>query len=799
MNLRQSAFLTAIAAFTLGLTACGGGGSTPPPPAVTVSLSGAPSSLTTSATASITATASNGAMVTWSVTCAVSPCGTFSAATTASGAATTYTAPAAPTTVTITASVGSGTPGTAQIAITAPAISVAFNPSAPTSLSAGTTTPLTAVVTNDAKNAGVTWTVTCGSSGACGSFSPTSTASGTATTYTAPAAIPTGGTVTVTATSVTDTTKSQSATITITAPGITVALNPVPPTSLIVGATSSLTAVVSNDTKNGGVTWTVTCGSSGACGSFSSTSTASGTATTYTAPTAIPTGNTVTVTATSVTDTTKSQSATITITAILADGTYVYHFSGYDSTGPSFFVGAFTIAGGVITGGEQDFSDVNTIDPGQPLVASQCSLSTAGGNIQIVLATADTSLGVSGLETLRGTVVSASRVLINEFDTFGSATGSVDLQTSAAAPSGGYAFVVSGSDINGSVNPPIVTPTVLGGILNVSGSTISTTGSIFDYNVGGDVGQALLFTTGSTVSAPDSFGRVSFTLVPISTSGLPAFILTGYVVSPNQIQLVESQGQAQGDLLGDDLGGTALGQGSNTGNFSLTNLANTTYAFGTSGADVNGFVATLAGTFAFNGPTGGLGGNLTINNFTYFSGNTPSTLSAGSYTVDPTGRVTIGNVVAQPANATFTFQLYLDGNGNALELGADSVEVTEGPAYLQTSTSADFEGTYALVGEGNLNATNLPAWGAVGPVTVSSDSINGSTDYNAQGLTPTSAVTLTGTETSSTELMSLTGLDATAFTTSRSYNYIPIDGKRLFAIEIDGQQVGLLTLETISH
>jgi hypothetical protein len=39
-----------------------------------------------------------------------------------------------------------------------------------------TTTSLTAVVTNDSKNAGVTWSVTCGSS-QCGSISPTSTAS----------------------------------------------------------------------------------------------------------------------------------------------------------------------------------------------------------------------------------------------------------------------------------------------------------------------------------------------------------------------------------------------------------------------------------------------------------------------------------------------------------------------------------------------------------------------------------------------------------------------------------------------
>ena len=66
-------------------------------------------------------------------------------------------------------------------------------------------------------NAGVDWTVTCGSND-CGSFNPTHTASGAATTYTAPAAVPTGATVTIVATSTTDNTKSATAGITIAIP-----------------------------------------------------------------------------------------------------------------------------------------------------------------------------------------------------------------------------------------------------------------------------------------------------------------------------------------------------------------------------------------------------------------------------------------------------------------------------------------------------------------------------------------------------------------------------------------------------
>ena len=91
-----------------------------------------------------------------------------------------------------------------------PAITVTFTPSfePPTSMIVNEQCGIAATVTNDNKNAGVNWTVTCGSAGQCGSFSPLpSSASAVPVTYTAPAAIPNGKTVTVTATSVTDPTK----------------------------------------------------------------------------------------------------------------------------------------------------------------------------------------------------------------------------------------------------------------------------------------------------------------------------------------------------------------------------------------------------------------------------------------------------------------------------------------------------------------------------------------------------------------------------------------------------------------
>jgi hypothetical protein len=93
-------------------------------------------------------------------------------------------------------------------------ISVEFAPLPPTTLQIGSPEQLRVVLNNDTADAGVNWSVLCGSSD-CGSFDPVQTTSGVNTIYTAPATVPTGSTVQVTATSITDPTKAVSATISI--------------------------------------------------------------------------------------------------------------------------------------------------------------------------------------------------------------------------------------------------------------------------------------------------------------------------------------------------------------------------------------------------------------------------------------------------------------------------------------------------------------------------------------------------------------------------------------------------------
>jgi hypothetical protein len=680
-------------------------------------------------------------------------------------------------------------------------ISVTFLTAPVTSLNTSSSTGLTAVVNNDTNNAGVTWMVSCGGS-SCGTISPIQTASGASATYTAPSAVPTPATVTVTATSVTDNTKSISASITITASGppppISVTFVTQPPSSMVISTNTSMAASVSNDTKNGGVIWSVTCGSS-QCGVFNPTTTTSGSSTSYSAPTAVPMPATVTVTATSVTDNTKSVSATITITAaappIIADGTYVYHLSGQDNYLSYYVMGAFSIKNGVITGGEQDFSDGNFGSSDQ-LIPANSSISATSGNIQIVLATSNSQIGVNGVETLRGTMVSNTRMLISEFDNFADATGSIDLQTNITAPSGGYAFALTGVD-NEAYQLSI------GGVLNFTGTSLSITNSVFDYNDGS--GQILLaqsFASGS-ISTPDSLGRVSINLTP-SSSSIPSFILTGYLVDGHTVQLVENQQ----DSLGADLGGTGLAQGLNTGQFNANSVVNYTYVHASQGMDTNGPVY-LGG--AFNFAAGGSVSGLLAFNDIYNTTGRGNSFSGAAYSVNPTGRVVITNLVpSNLSNITLSFILYLDGNGNGVIISADNIQQTSGLAYQQNGLS-DYEGSYAIAAQGFLNGPNYEQpYGAVGPVTISSDSFNGFTDYTSQdqNLQPSPMPTpfdnyantpLNGQENNVTGLLTLSGLNSLDFGYSGGFGYYPIDANRVLAIDLDKYSTGFLILESTSQ
>jgi hypothetical protein len=778
-----------------------------------------PTSMLIGSTTTLTAVVANdstNAGVTWS--CApVSACGSLNPTTsTGNTATTTYTAPAAiPTggsvTVTATSIKDSTQSATATIAISAPPpISVSLQPT-PASMATGTTATLTAVVTNDPTNSGVTWT--CLPANACGSFNPTTSTGSTATTtYTAPTAIPSGGSVFVTAASVQNPLASASATIIITMAGaISVTLNPAPPPILKPGATTTLTALVVGDATNSGVTWS--CTHLNACGSFNpTTSTGSTATTTYTAPTAIPSGGSVTVTATAVKSASSSASANIAITPYaLPDGTYVFSLTQASTTatfpGSGYFVaGAFQVASGAITGGEQDFSSTNGI-LGSDLINSAGSgiATTADGNLQITLttcngtvcSTTDPNVGVAGVETLNGTLVSASRALINEFDASTTGSGSLDRQVAnIPAPAQGYAFFMSGFD-------PNFFFVGIGGVINVDGTAsggtipISGAGSVFDIN---DLTafpplQNQSFAA-SSVTTPDPFGRVTFALNPSAASTIAPINLVGYIVDSSRIYLVETNDTFRQP--GGSMGGVALGQGSNTGKFNTASLFGSSFVFGATGSDSTGFLQE-AGVLTAN-PGSTVSGTLSTNDLTVTG---TQSFTGGALTVDPTGRVTLTNLTTN----AITLQLYLTGSGTGTVVSMDNnTDVVSGLAFQQTA-GASFSGTYGMNATG-FDLANRLEFDDVGPISANPGTGTGSLvathtiDENFMTTTPlatpTPGLSVSGAFSpvaSGIFTGTITGLDIDSNANVDNFTYYIVDKTRVLAIETDTNQLTLIYFE----
>lgn len=615
-------------------------------------------------------------------------------------------------------------------------------------------------------------------------------------------------------------------------PPITVTLSTVG-SSLTVNSQTPITATVANDPLAGSVNWS--CAPSGSCGTFSATTTASGVATTYTAPAVVTSGVVITATVTDASVSASTGSITI-AAASLADGTYVFSLSGYDYADGSPYraAGVFTVAVGIITAGEQDFIDYygavgDDISAGAsgcsatstPIVS--CLTTTADGNLQIILVTGDSYVGVTvgsvnGVETLNGTVYPANsaKAAITEYDGSASGSGLLETQTggfnSGTAPGpASYAFSVGGLDELESGYP-----FAMGGIVNVDGAagtgTISGTGSVFDANDAGLTYQNNDFSNTSVVSAADPLGRVTFTL-DNPNSNLPELILAGYFVSANKIQLVETIDAFEGEL-----GGTAFTQTVPSGGFTAANSA-ATYVIGMQGADSSpGYFLQSASqlTLASGGTVSGF---LDYNDLTTnVQVASPDPVAAPLFTVATSGQVSISGLTDGDA-VSYNVQLYLDGNGHALAITLDAKDAMGGLGYVQTGTpgeyaASDFFGAYTM-GTTGWDFNEDGEFDSVGPVTADgSGSFTGFNDvnwlnfYTAAPLT-VSNNTVSGAFTANADGIfsgTISGLDLTncvAFTstgagcTQDSFNYYLIDatGDNI-AIETDLNQ---LTIGVISQ
>jgi hypothetical protein len=503
-------------------------------------------------------------------------------------------------------------------------------------------------------------------------------------------------------------------------------------------------------------------------------------------------------------------------TGPLPDGNYVFSLIGDDAASGQYSVaGIFTVSQGSITTGEQDFVDFPNITYNDMINPTGSSVTaSADGNLTITLATClatdctqnDPNIGVTGIETLDASVLpnNPARAFITEYDASASGSGELDLQSSTTLPTPpiGYTFISTGMDSG-------FCQTALGGVININGATtISAANSVFDANDCGAPLAAQTFTAASSVGAPDPLGRVTFQLVP--TANYSQINLVGYIVSPNQIDLVETTDNNPN--LG-TTSGIAFSQGTTTGNFNTASASGNTYVVGLSGGDSVGTVLQAATQITPNAD-GSVSGFIDFNDLVTVEPASPDPVGAPvtSYVVDPTGRVTIAGLSdsATPPNA-FNIQLYLDGNGHALAITLDTNDFLAGIGYQQSGAGSfaatSFSGSYA-VGATGWDVAGQGEFDAVGPVTApaSSGTFSGDVDLNWLGsagpVYPDAPVS--GAFTSNADGIftgTITGVDVTTcplFTTGAPgctadiFNYYLIDatGDNI-AIETDPNQLTL--------
>jgi len=525
---------------------------------------------------------------------------------------------------------------------------------------------------------------------------------------------------------------------------VSIAFQPAPAASVTVNSAIPITAVVSNDPSNAGVDWALPCQNNTNCGTLTPLHTQSGAPTTYMPPNTIS-GNSqaVTIEAFATADHTQNVVTAITVTGFASSlqGTYVFETRGIDANGPFQLAGVIVLDGnGGITSGEQTHSDF-LLSVSDPIRGGSYNIGPDGRGT-LTLNTPDPNIGQQGVENLSLVLLSSSRALIATLDnpllnpSSETSSGSLDLQTSTTAPTGGYAFVVNGTDLG-------LEPMAIGGILKISSpNTISEVGSVADQDDAGTVFPNA--TISGTVTDPDSFGSLQFNLTTAFASTPLRF--TGYIVDDQHIKLIESDNNGSGAGFG-STAGVAIGQGAATGTFTKKAAFAGTYVFGIQGEDLSALPTSLASVGRF---TADSSGNLTngyndevLNGF----GVEISDSFSGTYTLDSTGSGRVDssfNFSISGPGPEFIF--YLTGNGNPpLVLDADDAigSVGIGLAHPQAAPPLSFNGKYGLrLTQSNGQSEN----DATGQITANgtSDTLQGFLDTDL-GFSPQPNTKLTGT------------------------------------------------------
>ncbi|MGA9471489.1 MAG: hypothetical protein WBV36_03440 [Terriglobales bacterium] len=443
------------------------------------------------------------------------------------------------------------------------------------------------------------------------------------------------------------------------------------------------------------------------------------------------------------------------------NGTYVFFSQGFDSNGfPLTLAGAFVANGsGGITGGSMDAVDPNvTVATNQQITSGSYGVNTDGRGQVTLNSAAGTFIldvvltsGASGL---------SSHGLVTEFDTNGSGSGTLDLQTAIAQTqiAGAYAFTLSGSDGAGN-------PFASVGSFTLNSSGITTAG-VQDFNDAALpllneslTGSALLGsgTSPGTMGLASSFGALTFDFYPIDTT---------------HFKVVETDGLEF--LAGDVFTQTGASIPNSPMVFTMSG--------GVSALISSGGVMTSAGNGNFTGGLEDLNNNGSVAAQVPFSGVGSSGGSVG-------GRVIVSLTGFAPA---IQWVIY-PSSGGLLMLESDSLDTTIGTAYAETtgatlSTSQGYGfNLSAFNTSGGFAENDLAEFASVsgtytGGIDISDD------DGAGINLTPNEKF-----------VVSFTGPDATGRGTATttvagsgyvSFNFYTIDDSTALLLESDTNQIG---------
>jgi hypothetical protein len=387
------------------------------------------------------------------------------------------------------------------------------------------------------------------------------------------------------------------------------------------------------------------------------------------------------------------------------NGTYVFSSTGLDlSTEPLFLmmVGSLTANGsGGITRGTVDLigAKVGVSSPAaQPITGGSYSVGTDGRG-QISFDT--TSRAGAVTITLDFVLTSSSHGLVTEYDSNGTGSGTIDLQSAITQSqlAGSYAFGVSGTGANGT------SPTATVGAFTLDSTGAVSTGQEDVNNAGGYSGAPSQILTKSAVTVATTPATAA-----IASSAGTSYTFDVYPIDSGHLKFIENDSQRL-------VSGDAYAQGSSipTGQLMFTLAGEDTSGrpLDSGGWLTNSGAAITAGLEDFSD-----GGSVSQANGV--SGSI-SGVSGGRSVLSLSGFV---NGAANNAAGNYKFATYpftLSGGGTGIQLlEIDGLGITSGAAYAQTNTTLAASQGYGL----NLSGLNLNEVGVVnGIVSIEEDGI----------------------------------------------------------------------------